>query len=149
LFLPVSEKPAQTPSVGFEVQSSKSKKNETILLVEDDPAVRQMASSVLKSQGYKVLEADSGPSAFKMWDQRQKEVDLLLTDIRMPEGITGWEVVKRLRQDRPQLKAVAMSGYAPDQPPDLDIAFLSKPYQPQMLLKTVSDTLNSIPLNKG
>jgi two-component system cell cycle sensor histidine kinase/response regulator CckA len=141
LFLPESNK---RPQVRTEPQASPREiGNETILLVEDDPGVRQMASSVLKAQGYKVLEADSGPAALRVWDQRRKDVDLLLTDIVMPEGMTGWDVVKRLRQDNPKLKAVAMSGYTPEPPTDLEVVFLPKPYQAHTLVKVVADALGS------
>jgi CheY-like chemotaxis protein len=145
LFLPaIQASPA--PTVENQEQSERLGNDETILLVEDDPAVLQMAASVLKARGYRVLEANSGPSALKLWDQHHKEVDLLLTDIVMP-GMSGWEVINRLRRENPRLKAVATSGYAPEQPRNLEVAFLPKPYQPKILLRTLEKALLEPPVD--
>jgi two-component system, cell cycle sensor histidine kinase and response regulator CckA len=140
LFLPASDAPVNSVVEKHE-PCERAGDNETILLVEDDALVLQMTSSVLQAQGYQVLEANSGPVALRLWAQHRNEVDLLLTDVVMPDGMSGWEVVERLRADNPRLKAIAMSGYAPEEPSGLEFAFLRKPYLPQTLLKSVSDAL--------
>jgi PAS domain S-box-containing protein len=107
---------------------------ETILLVEDDSSVRRMASQTLGRLGYRVLEAGNGVEALERWDEHAGAIDLLLTDLVMPEQITGVELAERLRRLRPGLKVVISSGYSADHAgrqtrlPD-GIEFLSKPYR--------------------
>jgi len=93
---------------------SQTKGHEGILLVEDEPALRKLARIVLQSHGYKILEAGSGIEALALWADRKNEVDLLLTDLVMPHGITGKELAKQLQQEKPSLKIIYASGYSQD-----------------------------------
>ncbi|MBC7367609.1 MAG: PAS domain S-box protein [Undibacterium sp.] len=84
---------------------------ETILLVEDEEAVRLVASSLLRRLGYRVLEASHGPEALGIWETRGAEIDLLITDMVMPQGLTGMALAQKLQREKPTLGVILMSGY--------------------------------------
>jgi PAS domain S-box-containing protein len=86
---------------------------ETVLLVEDEPGVRALAETVLKKLGYKVLVADSGEAALEIWGERGGSIDVLLTDVIMPQ-MSGGDLAHRLREMNPRLKILFMSGYTDD-----------------------------------
>ena len=110
---------------------SKAKRLEetTILVVDDDPDVRDYAISVLKDLGYRVLEAADGEAALSLLE-REGEVDLLFTDVAMP-GLNGFEVARRAVAVAPDLKVLFASGYATDHTPAGRL--LKKPYRPHQL----------------
>ena len=114
---------------------------ETILLVEDEPAVRQLFSMALARSGYKVHEARNGQEALKMFDQHGDAVDLLLTDMRMP-FVGGADLARQLRARRKTLKLLCISGYAGAS--DLAFAgdFLAKPFSKDQLLAKVREVLD-------
>ncbi len=121
---------------------------ETILLVEDDAAVRRLARSVLGRHGYRVLEADSGDSALRLWLAQTAPVDLLLTDLVMPGGMSGHELAQEMLSQQPDLKVVYTSGYSNDlvnQRLHLEpgLNFLPKPYPADELAATVRRCLDS------
>ena len=84
---------------------------ETILVVEDEPVVRQLMRNILGRFGYRVLEAANGMAALKIWRQHQIRIALLLTDVVMPDGMTGWDLAEQLSKDQPKLKIVYTTGY--------------------------------------
>jgi two-component system cell cycle sensor histidine kinase/response regulator CckA len=86
---------------------------ETVLLVEDEPGVRALAETVLRRLGYKVLVADSGETALTIWDEKRSSIDVLLTDVIMPQ-MSGGELAHKLREMNPRLKILFMSGYTDD-----------------------------------
>jgi len=86
---------------------------ETVLLVEDEPGVRALAETVLKKLGYKVLVADSGEAALELWGEKRGSIDVLLTDVIMPQ-MSGGDLAHRLREMNPRLKILFMSGYTDD-----------------------------------
>ena len=117
-----------------------------ILVVEDEPSLRYLVRRVLERGGYQVLEADSGTSALKLWDQDKPHIDLLLTDMVMPDGMSGRQLAERLRADNPSLKILFTSGYSTDLlGKDLGLKeganFLQKPYPPSKLVETVRNAL--------
>jgi CheY-like chemotaxis protein len=85
--------------------------SETILLVEDEDAVRQVAGIMLRKIGYRVIEAANGPEALAIWAKQGKQIDLLITDMVMPHGLTGIDLGEKIRADRPSLGVILMSGY--------------------------------------
>src|SRR3954470_5105712 len=85
-------------------------RRETILLVEDDPAVRQLFAQALIRAGYRVHEARNGQEAMKVFDQHGDTIDLLLTDLKMPY-MGGVELAQHLRSRRRTLKLICVSGY--------------------------------------
>jgi two-component system, cell cycle sensor histidine kinase and response regulator CckA len=121
--------------------------SETILVVEDEPALRDLVTEILEKKGYRVLAASTGLKALTLWQQRKQEIKLLFTDMMMPEGVSGLELAERLLSDRPDLKVIYSSGYSLDVvSPDFVIkdglTFLQKPYDPETLAQVVRDSLN-------
>lgn len=114
---------------------------ETILLVEDEPAVRQLFAQALSRAGYRVLEARNGQEAIKVFDQHGDSIDLLLTDMRMPY-MGGAELAHLLRARRLTLKLICISGYPGTIGPDLAADFLAKPFSRDELLKKVREVLD-------
>ncbi|MBK9066388.1 MAG: response regulator [Gemmatimonadetes bacterium] len=117
----------------------------TILLVEDEEAVRRLARRVLEEVGYRVLEAADGAEALRLADRWDDAIDLVVTDVIMP-GMSGQELSARLRQQRPWLKILYVSGYTDDailQHGTLlpNTSFLQKPFTPAGLAQRVRETL--------
>jgi CheY-like chemotaxis protein len=147
VFFPASGEAAATHPAetgpAFDVRGGK----ETILIVEDEDVLRDMAHLMLEECGYRILEATSGRDALRVWELHQNEIDLLLTDMVMPEGISGMELAQRLLPSKPNLKIIFASGYSMD---DIDprfvqdghAAFLQKPYTHVTLTKAVRDCLD-------
>jgi signal transduction histidine kinase/CheY-like chemotaxis protein len=139
---PVEAKPS-TSTPDAEVPGG----NETILIVEDEPVLRDMAHVILHDCGYRILEASSGREALLVWDRHQGAIDLVLTDVVMPEGISGMDLAQRLLATKPKLKIVFASGYSMD---NLDTAFvrngragfLQKPYTHVTLARAVRSALD-------
>ena len=123
---------------------------ETILIVEDEPVLRELAQVILHDCGYRILEAKSGREALEVWQQNQDTIDLVLTDMVMPEGVSGMDLAERLLAAKPDLKVIFASGYSMD---DVGAAFVSKgrasflqkPYTHVTLAKAVRDCLDSTP----
>jgi two-component system, cell cycle sensor histidine kinase and response regulator CckA len=114
---------------------------ETILLVEDDPAVRQLFAQALSRAGYTVYEARNGEEAVKLFDQHGDSIDLLLTDMRMPY-MGGAELARQLRARRETLKLLCISGYPGAFDGDLAADFLAKPFSRDDLLNKVREVLD-------
>jgi len=120
--------------------------HETILLVEDQDEVRDLARDILQSAGYTVLEAGQGADALRAWEEHGGRVHLLLTDVIMPQ-MGGRELAGRLTAARPGLRVLYMSGYTDEalgEPCVLDArhAFLHKPFTSTTLLTKVRDVLD-------
>jgi two-component system cell cycle sensor histidine kinase/response regulator CckA len=146
IFLP-SAQPERAAARPRELASAE-RGSETILLVDDESPVRQMAKAVLGRHGYRVLEARSGPDAITRFEEAAREVDLLLTDIVMPGGMTGRELAGELTRREPRLAVVYTSGYgrnavAPDWSLDEQLNFLPKPYSAGRLLTIVRRSLEA------
>ena len=120
--------------------------HETILLVEDEAGVRRLAVQCLQLLGYTVFEAENGQAAIRMWQQRQGEFDLLLSDMVMPEGLTGLDLAEKFKKERPNLKVIISSGYSEEMAGQARLAahgivYLQKPYKIESLSKAVRDCL--------
>jgi PAS domain S-box-containing protein len=121
---------------------------ETILVVEDEQPVRELVCSLLQARGYRVLEAETGPRALKVWQANREEIDLLLTDMVMPERMNGWELAEILWAERPGLKVIFTSGYSHDVVGQEFVTrcganYLQKPYHPEKLARIVRDHLDA------
>jgi CheY-like chemotaxis protein len=122
--------------------------DETILVVEDEDGVRALVIKVLEGLGYRLLQAASGPRALEVWREHGPGIDMLITDIVMPDGINGIELAERLRRSRPSLKVIYTSGYLADVSRD-DIpsretdAYLAKPFSLPELARLVRRTLDA------
>lgn len=136
--------PEPTPSAPPPARSAKAQAQaRTILLVEDEVAVRQLAERLLRRLGYTVLTAANAQEALRVWEGHSKEIDLVLTDMVMPGGLSGRELAARLTSDCPKLSVIFTSGYSVDfQPGGLKLEegvnFLAKPYNPESLATILS-----------
>jgi hypothetical protein len=121
-------------------------RGENVLVVDDEFAVRHICENLLSAYDYHVLTADGGQQALALFRQHLAEIELVVTDLLMP-GLNGFELVRALRTLKPQIKIIAISGFAgetgsPMPPPDVIAdAFLSKPFTAGQLLKAVYDVL--------
>jgi len=129
------------PAEGKLMADQTPKTLETILLVEDEPAVRQLFAHALTRAGYRVYEARNGEEAIKVFDQHGDTIDMLLTDMRMPY-MGGAELAHHLRERRSSLKLLCISGYPGQLDPDVVTDFLAKPFSRDELLKKVRDVLD-------
>ena len=146
IYIPAIAEPADPQSrenEPFEFQGG----TETVLLVEDEPAVRKLTAEVLKQQGYTVLSAINGHEAVKVIENSHRDdIDLLLTDVVMPV-MGGRELAKRYKSSYPAGKVIYMSGYPSATQPDADYLrskteFMQKPITVSELTRKVRETLD-------
>ena len=137
-----------TPSIEERTPSAQLARGgtETVLVVEDETPLRNLVRTILERHGYRILEAGTGVEALQVWQEHRQSIDVLLTDMVMPDGLTGHELAERVRAERPDLKLIYSSGYSHEvlgQDVILreGINFLQKPYAPRKLLQTVRDCL--------
>lgn len=148
LFLPANtELRAETDIHGPASSTAIAGGNESILIVEDEEMLRELAREILTDCGYRTLEATSGRQALEIWKEHGEQIDLLLTDMVMPEGVSGVELAEKLVTDKPDLKVVFMSGYTSDDiSPELlqrnNASFIQKPYGHAELAAVVRDCLD-------
>jgi two-component system, cell cycle sensor histidine kinase and response regulator CckA len=121
--------------------------SETILVVEDETAVRSVMCRLLERHGYRVFAAESGTAALAVWHEHRAIIDLLVTDMVMPGGIGGRELANQLRAEQPALKVIHCSGYTdemlgPDSPLRDAHSFLAKPFDHPAFLRRVRDCLD-------
>jgi PAS domain S-box-containing protein len=112
IYIPASVR--RPPAPRHDLQSRPRGGSETILLVEDDAIVRRGGRAILERNGYRVLEAAHGVEALEVWAAHRGEIDLLVTDLVMPEGLSGQQLAQLLHGDEPALKVIFTSGYSPD-----------------------------------
>ena len=116
----------------------------TVLMIEDEEQVRNMAQSMLTYLGYTVLEAKDGVEAMEIFQQHRDEIRCVLSDLTMPR-MDGWETLAALRRLSPDIPVILSSGYdearvMTGEHPERPNAFLGKPYQ----LKGLNDTINRV-----
>lgn len=120
----------------------------TVLLVEPEDKVRALARCVLNWNDYKVVEAEDSATALLLWDGQGSSVDLLLTDINLPDGASGRELARRLQQTKPGLKVIytcnATTAKDKNLPATLErLGFMPKPYTPDKLIHAVQSCLRN------
>jgi DNA-binding NtrC family response regulator len=119
---------------------------ETILLVEDETMLRELAREVLQGYKYRVIEAGSGVEALRKWDEHNGQIDLLISDMVMPEGLNGKELAEQLQRRKPTLPVILSSGYSAEslgkELGEGSLAFLPKPFLPQQLAQLVRHCLD-------
>ena len=147
VFLPIA-------SVGSRASAAQSSPeeikggSETILLVEDEPSLRRLASRSLRMLGYTVLEAGKGGEALSVWEQHHHNITLLFTDVVMPEGMNGLDLAERLKREKESLKVLVTSGYSADltelhRNGCAGSTYLPKPYTTASLAKAARDCLDA------
>ena len=152
IFLPRIDSPAPADSATLESERVLHGR-ETVLIVEDDPPVRELVRAVLDSHGYNVLTAASPQEAERLSGQLDRQVDLLVSDVVMPE-IGGTELAKRLAVRLPGMKVLFMSGYIGDAIlragiQEQEVAFLQKPFAPSTLVRKVREVLDGTRVSEG
>ena len=145
ILFPASDKLVEQKIVALPQAALARGTGETILLVEDEPILRELAHAILADAGYKVLDAEQGQEAFDLWSLHQSEIDLLLTDMVLPGGMTGRELAMQLQELKPNLKVIYSTGYSQDllESTDEPVNFLQKPYPPETLMRTVRSCLDA------
>jgi CheY-like chemotaxis protein len=149
IFLPAIAPPTVSLSAPKPIEAKPAGGSETILVVEDDDAVRSLTCRLLKNFGYHVKEASSGRQALESWQAHRAEIALLLTDMIMPERMSGRELVEQLQAERPDLKVIFLSGYSGETVSNekgflrrTRARFLQKPCHWHTLLHTVREALD-------
>ena len=124
--------------------------HETILLVEDDQSLRASIRKALSQLGYHILEASTGVKGLEVWKENRDAIDLLLTDLVMPDRMTGRDLAQCILQENPKLKIIYMSGYSAEVvdkefPLNEGVNFLTKPFQAIHLVETIRKVLDASP----
>jgi CheY-like chemotaxis protein len=147
VFLPPSDKPVEPPSqLLVEMpMADGAHTSRTILLAEDESALRELVASTLKCRGYNVLQAADGVEALRVWRTAGSPIDLLVTDIVMPNGISGVELGRILLKESPTLKVLYISGYSREVLENSEMLaegknFLPKPFSFKKFLSTVEQS---------
>jgi two-component system cell cycle sensor histidine kinase/response regulator CckA len=148
VFLPRSDEPLQQQqSTPVEVSLHRSEvTHQLVLLVEDDPALRRIATRILRRSGYRLLVAADPREALELASLQNSRIDLLLTDVVMPE-MSGIDLANRLRQEHPEMKVLLMSGYSGNailrnSALPAGFQFLEKPFGPESLAQKVQAVLS-------
>jgi two-component system, cell cycle sensor histidine kinase and response regulator CckA len=129
-----------------DLTSALTRGESTILVVEDDPAVRAFTTTVLRDAGHMLLEAANGDEALEIAERHRGPIHLLLTDMVMP-GLSGMDLVAELRLVRPECRALLVSGYSEtligENAIDESTRYLQKPFSPEQLSRTVNAVLTA------
>jgi DNA-binding NtrC family response regulator len=126
---------------------------ETILVVEDNVAIRKVIARILRPLGYQIIEAAGASEARRICAQQERQIDLLLTDVVMPET-TGPALAAEVAKTRPAMEILFMSGYSRSTmewhaPLDAKVHFLEKPFAPEGLIRKVHEVLGDAPLTRS
>jgi CheY-like chemotaxis protein len=121
--------------------------HESILVVEDETAVRRLIASTLRRRGYRVIEASDGLEALELWREHQAQIHLVITDMVMPRGVSGAELGELLRVEREGIKLIFISGYSRDHVSIADQLvegrnYLAKPFDASALVAVVRRRLD-------
>jgi two-component system, cell cycle sensor histidine kinase and response regulator CckA len=121
---------------------------ETILVVEDEEPLLKLMHHILESHGYKILDCSNAQQALEIWEEHKKRIDLLLTDLILPNGMAGTELAKILQAQKPLLKVLYTSGYNAERlekefPPGTKVNLVQKPFHARRLAEMVYQTINA------
>ena len=144
LYLPRAAAAAAQPRVAYPVELPRG--TATVLVVEDEAAVREIAVAILADLGYRVMEAGDGDQALQLFGAHATEIDLLLTDVVLPGKVRGRELAERIQAIRPGVKVLFMSGYTENSIVhhgrlDDGVQLIGKPFRRDQLARKVRDTL--------
>jgi two-component system, cell cycle sensor histidine kinase and response regulator CckA len=146
VYFPIAESPSGPVRDGSGDGDLKKQAWETVLLVEDEDAVRALAREVLRRQGYIVLEARHGVDALRLAERHPDEIHLMITDVVMPH-MSGRELAERLCAARPTMKVLFMSGYTDHALMNRALtpgsSFLQKPFTPETFARKVRQVLDT------
>lgn len=141
---------AEHPAATKTIQDQPPLGSETILLVEDDPMVQELTQRILRSAGYQVLSARHGQEAIGIVSDTEEEIDLLISDVVLPGGMSGPETAEKLLVMKPTMKILFTSGYTSSTVSlhgvsEQDKLFIEKPYTPKLLCHKVRELLEEKP----
>lgn len=147
IFLPASDRAKSSETSLAQAVHPLPAGSETILVVEDEHSLRELERNALEQQGYRIYEAAHGVDALKVWNQQSQSIDLLLTDMVMPGGLSGRELAQKLQAMKPSLKVIYTTGYSIDLQAQGVVLregtnFLQKPFGPAKLAAAVRNCLD-------
>jgi CheY-like chemotaxis protein len=131
-------------------QATRSHSPETIiLLVEDEQTLRELARLFLEELGFGVIEAGTGSEALRAWEQNKERIKLVLTDLVLPDGLTGFELAEQLQRSRAELPIIFTSGYDAEKvraelPRGQTFHFVQKPYRSETLADAIDEALRVV-----
>ncbi len=151
VYLPIDATPRTSPAARPETGPLASQP-ETILLTEDESGVREVLRTGLQRLGHRVLTAATAAAALRVWDDEAGRIDVLVTDVVMPGGASGWDLARELRSRSPALRVICMSGYSAgvsspvsaDAEGAGDFTFLQKPFTLENLADAMSVSLRRV-----
>ncbi len=154
IYLPATKLIQENERPAEALAPARAAANDMILIVEDDADVRSLARCVLEEAGYRVIEAADGNRAIATWQSFPGRIDLMLTDMVMPGGLSGRDVAQRFNAERPDSKVIFSSGYSEQlfgSEVDLreGITYLPKPYLARQLTEAVARALRGEPSPAG
>src|SRR5579884_2208265 len=139
IYFPPTKQAPLSPLVPSEKPATDGGK--TILIIDDEEAIRLLGKKILEHKGYRVLTVGDGRESLEIFSQRKEEVDLVILDLMMPH-LSGEEILRQLLQIGPTLKVIVSSGHRTDPSACLsNVTYLPKPYRPDELLRTVAEAL--------
>jgi len=134
------------------VYANERSRRRTILLVEDEPFVREATCGILESAGFEVLTVEDAREAMKVYEECKRRIDLVMTDMMLPGG-TGQQLGQDLRQRSPEVVVLVTSGYGnPEyetEAPESRTYFLAKPYSKRTLVEKIEKILGAAPLGRA
>ena len=147
IYLPAVNAPPNAAAFGRRAKEIKGG-SETILLVEDEAAVRRPTAMCLRKLGYGVLEASNGSEAQKVWEQHRKKISLLFTDMELGGLVSGLDLAKQFRKDERLLRVIISSGYSVDLSSNSSkalsgLTYYAKPHNPASMAKVVRQCLDA------
>lgn len=147
IYLPPTAE-AETAVASFVPRPSSIGGTETILVVEDDPSLREMIRMVLTAAGYRILEAPNGAEALSLLRGTSESVQLLMTDIVMPGKMNGWELARSAAASKPAIRKLFMTGFSGELDTfgiaiAPDVMLITKPFSSDLLLRKVRETLDN------
>lgn len=131
-------------------QANDRRARRTILLVEDEPFVREATRNILEHAGFEVLSAEDTRDAIKVYEESNHGIDLVMTDMVLPGG-TGQQLGQELRKRSPEIVILVTSGYSDHdemEAPEACTYFLAKPYSRRTLLEKIEKILAAVPLRR-
>ena len=148
MILPASVQRSAIPIKAVTSETPVNGGGETLLIVEDEASVREFAVAVLRPLGYRILQARSGLDALEVWKWHADRISLLLTDMVMPDELTGPALAEKLLAEKPGLAVIFTSGYTQETmgtvfAPTKATRFIHKPYSPRQLSTLIRETLDA------
>lgn len=147
VFLPAYKNVEQTRS-NSQQSNEVMAGNETILVVEDEDQVRDLIRCILVQYGYRVIEAANGIEALSIYEKQKEKINLLITDLIMPEKVSGKDLADKVLADNPNAKIILMSGYSPevigeDFEQTANVFYLQKPFSLHKFVRFVRNCLDA------